>query len=329
MTARGLLATMGGMGTVAASGVRIGWTDLPAHVHAFVAEVLGSPVVQASSQTGGFSPGSADRVVTASGRRAFVKAVSPAQNEESPQLHRREAAVTAALPTVAPAPRLLASFDDGTWVALVLDDVDGRQPAVPWVRDELEAVYAALDRLAESCTPCPVPLIPAAQDDLADLFAGWARLAASPAVDRTLPPWAADHLDALVGLAAGATRAVVGDTLVHVDLRADNLLLTADGSVVLVDWPWACRGAGWLDAVLLSINAVLYGDHDVEALLDERPSLDGVDPAAVTAVLAGVAGYFFDAARRPPPLGLPTVRTFQRVQGEATLRWLRRRLAAE
>ena len=57
---------------IAASGVRVLWADLPLRVQAAVEEILGSPVVQAVSQPGGFSPGCADRIVTADGRRAFV-----------------------------------------------------------------------------------------------------------------------------------------------------------------------------------------------------------------------------------------------------------------
>ena len=77
---------------VDASGVRVAWADLPGHVRDVVADLLGSPVVAAVSQPGGFSPGSADRVRTADGRRAFVKAVAGAVNPHSPVLHRREIA---------------------------------------------------------------------------------------------------------------------------------------------------------------------------------------------------------------------------------------------
>ena len=61
---------------VDAAGVRVAWADLPARVRDVVEEILGAPVVEAVSQPGGFSPGSADRVRTADGRRAFVKAVA-------------------------------------------------------------------------------------------------------------------------------------------------------------------------------------------------------------------------------------------------------------
>ncbi|GAA1269051.1 hypothetical protein [Arthrobacter pascens] len=111
---------------------RISWPDLPNHVQTGVEQIPGEPVVQTAAQQGGFSPGTADRVRTVSGRRAFVKAVGPHLNEHSPALHRREAAITAALPDTLPAPALLGTFDDGDWVALVLSDVDGRHPHVPW-----------------------------------------------------------------------------------------------------------------------------------------------------------------------------------------------------
>src|SRR5205085_10839136 len=106
---------------VDASGVRIGWAELPESVREAVTGILGAPVVEAVSQPGGFSPGTADRVVTAAGTRAFVKAVGTALNELSPSMHRAEARVTAVLPAGAPVPRLLGFHDDGEWVALVFE----------------------------------------------------------------------------------------------------------------------------------------------------------------------------------------------------------------
>ena len=93
---------------ISATGVRIGWADLPLEVREAVERCLDDRVVAAVSQPGGFSPGTADRVVTANGRRAFVKAVGRVLNEVSVTLHRMEARVAAALPSGAPAPRLLA-----------------------------------------------------------------------------------------------------------------------------------------------------------------------------------------------------------------------------
>jgi hypothetical protein len=44
----------------------------------------------------------------------------------------------------------------------------------------------------------------------------------------------------------------------------------------------------------------------------------------VIPLVAAMAGYFAERARLPDPPGLPTVRAFQRAQGEVTLAWLRR-----
>lgn len=306
-----------------ASGVRIGWDDLPDHVRAAVAGILGAPVVQARSQPGGFSPGSADRVATADGRRAFVKAVSGAQNEHSPSLHRQEAVVTGALPADAPAPALLGCYDDGDWVALVLEDVEGRHPMTPWDAHELAHVLDTLEVCAARLTPSLVPKLPLASEHLASDFGGWERLRAEPWPG--LDPWAAARVDQLCGLARRGLDAVAGDTVVHIDLRADNLLVGADGRVTLVDWPHACQGAAWLDTLLLLVNVRLFGGHDVDALLRRRPLTSSVDPDVLSAVLVALSGYFLDAARNLPPPGLPTVRAFQAAQGEATLSWVRQR----
>src|SRR3954447_20073615 len=156
-----------------AAGVRLPYGDLPQHVRGWVDEALGSPVVSAETQEGGFSPGVAARLVCADGTRAFVKVVSSEANAESPDMHRREAKITAGLPDAAPAPRLLASYDEGTWVALLLQGVEGRHPHLPWREDELRRVVDSIDELFADLTPCPVADARSVDDDWRDEFAGW------------------------------------------------------------------------------------------------------------------------------------------------------------
>jgi aminoglycoside phosphotransferase (APT) family kinase protein len=306
-----------------APGGRIGWTDLPGTVRAAVEDIIGEPVVSAVSQPGGFSPGTADRVRTSTGRRAFVKAVSRTTNAVSAAMHLREARITAALPPAAPAPRLLGSHAGGDWVALVLSDVDGRHPRTPWEAGELDAVLRMLDGMAAALTPPPVPDLPTATANLEGDLGGWTRVAADPPAD--LHPWAARHLDTLREQADRALAALAGDTLVHLDVRADNLLIAGDGTVTLVDWPHACVGPRWLDRVLLLVNVCLHGGHDVAALLRRFAGEADADEGDLWAVLAGLAGYFVDQSRRPPPPGIATVRAFQRVQGEAVISLLAQR----
>jgi len=289
-----------------------------------VEDVLGSPVVRARSQPGGFSPGSADRVRTRDGRRAFVKAVGSRPNPDSPPMHRAEALIAGWLPAELPVPALLGAVEADDWVAVVLEDVDGSVPVLPWRDDDLDAVLRALSDLAARATPCPVPDLPDSRTAFAAELQGFERLAADGTGSAGLP--ALDDLDRLRELASRGLAVLEGDTLVHGDLRADNVLVTARGAV-LVDWPWASRGPAWLDTVSLLVEVERFGGHDVDALLTALPTTRDVDPDDVTGVLAGFAGYFLDAARRPPPPGLPTVREFQRVQGVALLGWVRARLS--
>ena len=305
---------------------RISWNDLPGHVRAGVERVLGEPVADFTGQQGGFSPGSADRVITVTGRRAFVKAVGPSLNEVSPGIHRREAAVTAVLPDGVPAASLLGTFDDGEWIALVLTDVEGRHPHLPWRPGELVLVLDTLLALARTPVLPALGHLPDLPSDVSDEFAGWQRVRADP--PRDADRWVLDNLDVLERLAARGVADLRGECLVHTDLRADNILITPADSAVLVDWPWACIGAGWLDPLTVLMNARLFDpSFGVEEVLITHPVFAGVAPESIDGVLSGFAAYFTDAARQPPPPGLPTLRPFQRQQGEVVLGWLRQRLA--
>ena len=325
-----------------AAGVRTPWEALPEALREAVAELLGAPVVHAETQSGGFSPGAAARLRTAAGRRAFAKAVSAETNPHSPRLHRTEARNAAALPAGVPAPRLLGTYDDGTWVALVFEDVAGRQPHVPWRADELRRVLDAVGRLSRLLTPSPVAAPPVGEG-LADAFAGFRQLldGAEGDLHGRLDDWTVAHLPELADLAAPWAEAAAGDTLAHADLRADNVLLTdANGDdgdegdhgghgghgVVFVDWPHAVRAAPWFDLLVMLPCVRAQGGPDPEEVFTAHPLGREADPAAVTATLAALTGFFLRHALQPPPPGIPTVRAFQRAQGEAALAWLRRRL---
>lgn len=298
-------------------GVRLAWADLPPSIHDWVGAVLGSPVVGAVSQPGGFSPGTADRVRTADGTRAFVKAVSPDQNADTPGLHRREVQVLRTLTCVPAVPQLLASHDDGHWVALLVEDVEGRHPQLPWTDGELAATLRALHELRDVVAPASWPAL---EEELAGEMGAWARIGQSP--PDTLEPWLRAASADLDALCARTVPRMAGDAVAHSDVRADNLLVQPDGRVRLVDWPWASRGAPWCDAAMLLVNVRWAGDLDVRAHLPEILDL-GATHEDVLGVVAGLTGFFTEAAQRAPVPGLPTLRVFQRQQAEAGATLLR------
>ncbi len=295
---------------------------MPGPVRDVIEHRLGSEVTDAQSQVGGFSPGVAARLQLADGTRAFVKAACSTPNPDTPVLHRREGRIAAALPPSVPAPAFRFSYDDGEWVALAFDDVDGRGPELPWRTDELARVLAALGVLATELTPSPIAL-DAAADVLARLLGGWRRIAGTD-IEARLPHAARHRIDDLVALEDRWPEAVRGETLLHLDLRADNMLLTDDG-VFLVDWPGAAVGAAWVDLAAMLPSIAMQGGPDPEAVWHAHPTSRDVDAGLVDAFVAALAGYFAHSSLLPAPPGLPTLRRFQAAQGEHAWAWLMRR----
>ncbi|HWC78896.1 MAG TPA: aminoglycoside phosphotransferase family protein [Pseudonocardiaceae bacterium] len=305
-------------------GSRVRWADVPGEFRAEIGRALGAEVVAAADQTGGFSPGVAARLVLADGRRAFVKAAAAARNPDSVALLRREASVLRALPSSVPGPRVLGTVVGPEWMALLQREIPGRPPALPWPRAELDRVLSALADLATALTPAPLSL-PSLAETHATAFTGWRTVAAGEQSGDGLPEWARARVDSLAELESRWEMAAEGDTLLHADLRADNLLLTED-AVVPVDWAHACTGVAWIELLGMLPSVVMQGGPDPGEIWAAHPVARGVDPARVTAVLAAFAGFFLVDSLRPAPPNLPRLRAFQRAQGEAALAWLRSRL---
>lgn len=308
-------------------GVRLAWDQVAESVRAEIASAVGSPVVAAENQPGGFSPGVAARCRLADGRRCFIKAVSIDQNPDSPRMHRAEAAISAALPPELPVPELLHVVDDGHWVALVFEEVDGHAPKVPWSLDDLRATLATLDAVVAAAVPGRIPDLPSIVERHEHAFHGYRTLAGGDAAVDAIDPWSRRHLEQLAELEVGWATAAVGDALLHADLRADNLLIRDDGTVVIVDWPNACAGPAWVDPLFMLPSVGLDGGPSPMLVEEALDPFAGVDADAVNAVLAALAGYFTYQGTQPAPPGLPTLRAFQRAQGDVARRWLAHRLA--
>jgi hypothetical protein len=299
---------------------RLVFDELPLHVRRALEAQLGSPVVDAANRDGGYSPSLASACRLADGRRVFVKAVSPSQNPDTPRMLRNEARVTAALPPTAPAPALLHVLDDGEWVVAVYRYVDGRLPVLPWSDAELSEVLEATWALSDVGVPARLPGV---AEMHGESFVGWRNLVADPPLDGLPGGWSAAEVSRLAAMEPAWEDAVAGNTLVHGDVRSDNVLLGEDG-VTFVDWSSACVGCTFFDVACMLPSVSLEGGGAPEVLW--RRHAPPVDADAVTALVVAITAYFLDRARRPDPPGLPTVRAFQRAQGEVCVAWLSERL---
>ena len=242
-------------------------------------------------------------------------------------MHRREARIAAALPRSVPAPRLLSSYDNGDWVAILFEDVDGWTPATPWRPKELGRVLDAVTQLVESLTPSPI-VVETIAERLHEPLQGWQTLQAAARSQRDdlrgIPEWARRNLERLAVVESEWEAASAGETLLHFDLRADNILLTRD-RVLVVDWPHASLGAAWMELLQILPSIAMQGGPKPWEIFDSHPLGRDAPDRAVTAVLAALAGYFIRQSRLPAPPGLPTLRAFQRDHGIPAVEWLMRR----
>lgn len=292
---------------------RLEWQFLPANLRAYVERKCGSPVVRAESQGAGFTPGFASVLTCEDGSRHFVKAASLKAQRPFAESYREEARKLALIPGSVAAPRLLWCLDDD-WVALGTTYVDGHNPVRPWRPVDLAAALDLMEQVADELTPPPEGLdLVSFGEEFGEVVGYWDHVRAT---QPALP-----HLEEAAALAAGFVGATAGETLVHTDVRDDNLILDRDGKAWLCDWNWPVVGARWLDSLFLLIGP--RGDGlDVEAVIAGRPLLRDAPPGDVDRVLALLVGYFFKQRDEPVPPTSPHLRDHQGWQGDVCWAWL-------
>ncbi|GAA1237896.1 phosphotransferase family protein [Oryzihumus leptocrescens] len=304
------------------------WDSLPSHVHEAVGRLAGSAVQQASpAVTTGFTGAYAGRVRLRDGRDVFVKAAGLA----TPHVHgalEQEARVLAALPHGIPAPDLVGHGDSEDWRLLLLGVIDGHLPGHPWTPAEVEAAHEACLRFAEAGTPAPASLdVGTMAEDLDDArihSTAQALAEGTFALPHGMPGWLLERGPALADVAGGASR-LAGQSLVHGDLRPDNLLVDRRGSAWIVDWNWVVTGPAWLDFTGL-LPLMAWQGVDVDALMARSPLFTGSDPEEVDAFLAVIAVYMLSSLDAPPPPGCtPALRQHQHLMARAFLALLERR----
>lgn len=224
-----------------------------------LASALGrKPVSWRTPQTG-LSPAKRFVVGFADGSSAFVKA---AVDTQTASWLRTEQAILAGGAAWTFVPRVVAWIDDADWPVLVTEDLGGaywpadRFPVV-WQPGQIDRLRATLRRVGKHAPPVPLP-------DAADGFElQWPLLVRDRDVFLALGLCSAAWLDEAVDALRDAEvrLALAGDSLVHGDVRSDNLCFLGE-RVVLVDWGGALRGNPEYDLAWALSTLPLEGGPD-------------------------------------------------------------------
>ena len=296
-----------------------GWTDLPTSVQATLASLgtSGGGEDTFFPVAGGYTGG----VIGLFDDEIFIKAVpvgDPASHD-----YLTEARVSAELGRIIPTPPLrLVSQSDG-WVVLAFDVARGGHANEPWERQQLQLVLDVLDQIEDTLTPSPVDQLPTATERMKGRCSTWERLHENRAhgslTRASLSSWERANLARLADLESRAEPLLVGTTLLHFDLRYDNLFIDG-GAVTFVDWGRACIGPGWMDVVCLLLES-RGAEPDLNGLFlsTERGAL--ANPESVDAFLTILASYWRYSATLATS-GSPGLQAGRQRSSEATVRWL-------
>ena len=288
----------------------------PAELRRRVASLIGSDVESGRPAPRGYTPARRWSLTLANGRRVFAKCGSDTRQSTVATWLRNErrAYEDLAAPFM---PELVGWDDDGHEPLLLLEDLSHGHWPPPWDSRRIAAVRSLIEQVAAQQPPAWAEDIERRERRH---LSGWLRVRDDPGPFLSLglvgERWLRACLPALIESAASAQLA--GDSLVHFDLRSDNLCLIEEGSrelAMLVDWNWCGRGSARFD--LMSWLPSLHAEGG-------PAPWEVVDDSEGFAAL--LSGYFAAQAGLPPTGAGIGGRQLQLACLQAALPWVIREL---
>jgi hypothetical protein len=207
----------------------------------------------------------------------------------------------------------LVGWIEGDLPILVLEDLSEAVWPPPWDRTQIESVHTVLGAVANVVPPKGLPTFA----DQEEPNKGWEFVLANPGQFLDLGLCDASWLDR-VGpdlLAASTAAPLAGSSLVHNDVRSDNLCIRG-GSALLIDWNLACIGNPQFDIAFWIPSLAQESGLSPEELMPDCPA----------ELAAYVAAFFASRAGQPLILHAPLVRQAQLQQLKVALPWAARAL---
>ncbi|WP_335985818.1 hypothetical protein [Glycomyces sp. MUSA5-2] len=304
---------------------RAGWETLPEPVRAIITGELGTPPADIRTAGGGFGSAFAARVRSETGAELFIKAAGP-DRPWALAASRQEARINTALPAAVPAPRLEFAADIDDWSVLGFEAVQGKAPTLPMTPHDLDLMLQAWADAAEALTPAPRSLldIGVTARPVGPELRQFASIDAGEIPPFPLPPAFEGRIPELAAIEQDIDAALTADSVMHFDLRPDNMIVGADQAWIC-DWNWVGVHSTWFDTACFLIAA--HGDgHDADALFRDHSTAVGVTDDDLDTALASITGYYLSRSAEPPlPNTSSHLRAHQRWSGLAAADWLARR----
>jgi len=223
-------------------------------------------------------------VTFSDGSSFFVKS---AADDETAKWLRAEYQIYSSL-SVSFLPHCIAWIDQGHPI-LVLEDLSAGMWPPPWREDMIQRTLSLLSDLAQITPVLPLPSLASILPQLN----GWKQIATDPKAFLNLGFVTSAWWDRSFAFLCATELHVSleGDSLVHTDIRSDNLCFLPDRTV-LIDWNWAVKGNPEFDKIYWLGTA--YAEN---ALL---PWEYGVTQKELVVALAG---FYAHQASLPAPAG--------------------------
>ena len=208
-------------------------------------------------------------------------------------------------------PRFLGWADHPDNPILLLEDLSQGYWPPPWSKSRITQVMTTLPLVWGAAMP-NLPRL----TDLTYIWNGWQQVAENPAPFLSLglatEHWLQRALPVLLAIDYGAV--VNGRSLLHTDLRSDNICFR-ENQAVLVDWNLVCMGNPNVDLGFWLPSLQAEGGPPPQQLLPDAGEIAGL-----------VSGFFAARAGLPTISEAPRVRHIQRVQLKTALPWATRAL---
>jgi hypothetical protein len=313
------------------------WSEVPEAVRREAERRLGSRVVRATQAYGGYAASATFRLRLANGRRAFFKAGYPPPPGSAAvfPIAREEKRYRALAPIARRyMPAWYGSFRRERWHVLLMEDV-GPATMPPWSPAKTRTAARSYARFHQRTLGAPLPRW-LSRTQHAGFGGSWRRIEKLGELERTASlarrredearEWLDVALPVFVAHERELAKARRPFALLHFDTRSDNVRLIG-GRFVMFDWPFACVGPIEFDVAAFAQAVTAEGGPLPERVIASYQEVLPLRAPELEASIAGIAGYFAERAWRPPPNGLPRLRSIQRRQLKATFAWAARRFA--